>query len=748
MFKKLGILSFLIATSLYGEVSVELDKSVIKNKDGQRDFIVQPKVSKNTYTVTQEQIQERNYKNVEDVLRDAPGVVIQNTAFGPKVDMRGSGEKSFSRVKVMVDGISINPTEEAMASLPINSIPIESVKKIEIIPGGGATLYGSGSVGGVVNIVTNSNATKDNFFMDLKYGSYNDRSFGFSGGNNVTDSLYVNYGFNYRNSEGYRKDVDDQDVLFLGGFDYKINENNKIRVQVRNGKQKEDNTTEVPYSVLAKDRRAPGLNSDQENKNQSYTFDFEHRFNPDTAMGISLYQQNQNRTVKSDDIRDIQIIISEGKLVQNDQFYNYRAVKFELDAKLKEIKKGIKVKATHDYKNGDIILGYDYSQGINKRNSYVKSEYLKHYDNAAGIGDTILSPGSDQVDKNPYPVINKVDINLKKSVHSLYAFNKYEINENTDFTTGVRGEFTKYSGYRKNGPNIMPQLGEQNGQTIETNRSLRNYALEAGSLYKYDETGSAYVRLEKGFVTPFASQLTDKVHDSELQKKSGDEGFSKPDVNVISKYVANNLKAETSYTAEIGLRDYVFDLSTISASFFITETENEITAIHSGVTNPAVKRWKYRNIGRTRRLGVELEAGQDFDKFSLSQSLTLIDAKVTKGSKKYGIEKGQRIPQVPKVKLTLGAKYNLTETLAITTNYTYISSKQTRELDQYDNIYDYTIKGYGIADAGIICKIDDYSSLKIGIKNLTDKKYNLRETSLEAYPAAGRNYYMELNVKF
>lgn len=39
-----------------------------------------------------------------------------------------------------------------------------NLSKIEIIPGGGATLYGSGSVGGVVSISTNSNVTKDNFY--------------------------------------------------------------------------------------------------------------------------------------------------------------------------------------------------------------------------------------------------------------------------------------------------------------------------------------------------------------------------------------------------------------------------------------------------------------------------------------------------------------------------------------------------------------------------------------------------------
>ncbi len=195
---------FISAVSFANNAVIQLDNTVVHDNSS-REFFVQPKEVKNTYTVTQKQIQERNYKNVEEVLRDSPGVVVNNTAFGPRVDMRGSGEKSLSRVKVMVDGISINPTEETMASLPINSIPIESIKKIEVIPGGGATLYGSGSVGGVINIITNSNATKNNFFMDLKYGSFDNRNFGFSGGQNITDKLYINYGFNYINSERAKK---------------------------------------------------------------------------------------------------------------------------------------------------------------------------------------------------------------------------------------------------------------------------------------------------------------------------------------------------------------------------------------------------------------------------------------------------------------------------------------------------------------------------------------------------------------
>ena len=69
-------------------------------------------------------------------------------------------------------------------------------------------------------------------------------------------------------------------------------------------------------------------------------------------------------------------------------------------------------------------------------------------------------------------------------------------------------------------------------------------------------------------------------------------------------------------------------------------------------------------------------------------------------------------------------------------------------MDEEDKIYRNTIKGHGVVDAGINYKIDEYSNLKFGIKNLMAKKYNLRETRDYAVPAPERNYYLELNVKF
>ncbi|WP_147369001.1 TonB-dependent receptor domain-containing protein, partial [Fusobacterium necrophorum] len=72
-------------------------------------------------------------------------------------------------------------------------------------------------------------------------------------------------------------------------------------------------------------------------------------------------------------------------------------------------------------------------------------------------------------------------------------------------------------------------------------------------------------------------------------------------------------------------------------SFFLTDTTDEITLISSGVTNPAINRWKYRNIGKTRRMGIEMEAEQKFGKWTLNQSLTLINTKVLESNEEARI---------------------------------------------------------------------------------------------------------------
>lgn len=739
MKKILVFLSILMAISSQAEETIKLKQSVVKNSK-KTDYTLMPKQQKNTFVFTEEKIKEGDYKNIEDVLRDAPGVTIQNTAFGPRVDMRASGEKSLARVKVLVDGVSINPTEETMASLPINSIPIESVKKIEIIPGGGVTLYGSGSVGGVVSITTNSNATKNNFFMDLSYGSYDNRNFGFAGGYNITDKLYANYGFSYLNSQGYREEEEKENKIFLGGFDYKINDKNRFRLQVRNSKIKHDGSTQLKVEDLAENRKAPGLNMDLTTKDTSYTFDYEYRPTDKVTLAATAYKQEQKRDIKAEDKKDIEIVLDWSVGTSKDTM-------FLMDAKFKEQKEGIKLKSKIEYLNGkgETIFGYDYLKGSSQRNSHLQTnKKIDQYTNAKGT--TSLNTSEQDW------IINNIDMKLTKRSHALYGFNKYEINEDLDITTGIRWEWTKYEGYRKNGPNTVPLMEKKEATFFNTSRSINNFAGEIGGLYRYSDTGRFYTRYEHGFITPFTNQLTNKIKESDFVAKDPLKKF--PRANTASKYVPSNIRAEKTDTVEVGFRDYLFD-TLLSTSLFLTDTTDEITLIASGVTNPAVNRWMYKNIGKTRRMGLEFEAEKRFDKLTLNSSLTLLKTKVLKSNEEAKINKGDRVPLVPSVKATFGLKYDISKRLSLLANYTYLSKREIREiiedkesLTYDDKVIKHTIGGYGTVDVGVIHRPDKYSSVKFGVKNLLNKKYNLRETSLEAYPANGRNYQMELNVKF
>ena len=749
MKKLLVLLTILSSIIAYAEDTIELKETTVKGSKTS-DYTAPPKEQKNTFVITQERIREKNYKNVEDILRDAPGVVVQNTAFGPRIDMRGSGEKSLSRVKVLVDGVSINPTEETMASLPINAIPVETIRKIEIIPGGGATLYGSGSVGGVVSISTNSNVTKDNFFMDLNYGSYDNRNFGFAGGYNFNKNLYVNYGFSYLNSEDYREHEEKENKIYLLGFDYKINPKNRFRFQTRFSDIKQDSSNQISVDELKNNRRKAGLNMDIDTKDRSYTFDYEYRPTQNLTLSTSLYKQEQDRDIVTESIDDIKIVASNARfshITQENIFYD---IKSEMQAKFEEDKKGLKLKAKYDYNLiGDIpsetIVGFDYQSSTNKRNSFVQSETLKsYYDSSMGGFKNLDSA-------KRLPIINKVDMKMTKKSSGIYAFNKWGLTDKFDMTFGGRLEKTLYNGYRENGPNVMPYVTAEK-KRIETDEKLTNFAGELGLLYKYNDTGRTYVRYERGFVTPFGNQLTDKVHDTEL--KGTQSGLMVPPaVNAASKYVANNLKSEKTDTFEIGFRDYILG-SSVSTSFFLTDTADEITLISSGVTNPAINRWKYRNIGKTRRLGLEFEAEQNIGKFRFNQSLTLVNTKVLKSNEEARIERGDRVPMVPRLKATLGVKYNFTDRLSGYLNYVYLAKQESRELRENpdiskdDIVVKHTIGGHGTLETGLSYKPDNYSDIKIGAKNILSNKYNLRETSLEALPAPERNYYLQLNVRF
>ena len=382
--KKIMILALIASASAYSATEIQLDKTVVSSTTGFEKPIVEE--NKNIVLITSEDISKKQYTDVESILRDTPNVVIQETEFGPVVNLRGSGERSMSRVKTMVDGVTITPLEEAMGTLPINSIPVGAIEKIEIIPGGGATLYGSGTTGGVVNIITKSNARKDFINADVKYGSFATKDTGIAFGQNITDNLYVNFAGQYVDKNGYRENEELESKSFNGGFDYKINDKHRVKFQSTYYDDKGTSSTAVENSILEHNRKKAGDNISSDSTRESFALDYEYKPLDNFTFYATAFKTKYERNFIQDDLM--------GKEQVAEMIKSNMPSKPELDTIKNSLKitddvkgtmtgnfiektEGIKLKSKYDYDRGSLVFGYDYTATNLKRNSFVNTDSFK-----------------------------------------------------------------------------------------------------------------------------------------------------------------------------------------------------------------------------------------------------------------------------------------------------------------------------------------------------------------------------------
>ena len=98
--------------------------------------------------VTAKDIEERNVNSVQEALQNLLGVYMNPTAQSG-IQMRGFGGTD---ILVLIDGQQMNTTYNGSTNL--NSIPIESIERIEVLRGAASSIYGGHAVGGVINITT------------------------------------------------------------------------------------------------------------------------------------------------------------------------------------------------------------------------------------------------------------------------------------------------------------------------------------------------------------------------------------------------------------------------------------------------------------------------------------------------------------------------------------------------------------------------------------------------------------------
>jgi len=124
------------------------------------------------YVITGEEMEAQGARTVREAIKFLPGILGDGTV-GTEVNalsgqlIRGS---NTGQVLILLDGRPIN--NAGSGGFDLSEFTTNNIQRIEVLPGGGSTLYGSDAIGGVINIITRRPTEKITTEAKVNIGAY------------------------------------------------------------------------------------------------------------------------------------------------------------------------------------------------------------------------------------------------------------------------------------------------------------------------------------------------------------------------------------------------------------------------------------------------------------------------------------------------------------------------------------------------------------------------------------------------
>lgn len=191
-------------------------------------------VTAKTEVISQQEIEEKQYQTIKDVLQSVPGINLYNSGgpfLGTQIQMRGS---TNGQVLVLIDGVSINDPSGFGANF--DNIALQDIEKIEIIKSPQAGIWGANAAAGVINIITKSASKNQAGSFTLEKGSFNTTKIATSL-SAKSEQADFNLSLSHKSSDGYSAIIEanddinsgendrytQTDISFKSGFNFKQN---------------------------------------------------------------------------------------------------------------------------------------------------------------------------------------------------------------------------------------------------------------------------------------------------------------------------------------------------------------------------------------------------------------------------------------------------------------------------------------------------------------------------------------------
>ena len=663
--------------------------------------------------------------DISEYVRRMPGVNLTgNSATGQRgnnrqIDIRGMGPEN---TLILVDGKPVNSRNsvrygwrgERDTRGDSNWVPADAIESIEVLRGPAAARYGSGAMGGVVNIKTKKVTNEVHGSVEVftnqpensKEGSSHRESFNLSGPI-IKDVLsYRLYG-NYNKTDA---DAADINPLTESGS----------RAAGREGVENKDISGRLAWQI--NDQQSLTIDTSFGRQGNEYTGDIQNSnadaTNPDSSFSNIAYVNGLLGKETNTMYRDSYALTHEGKwawgdtklLAQFDKTKNKRipeSLAGGPEGSPNSFDKKTSVLDTTRFNaETNIPLDIFLPQALTLGAEWVEDKFSDATSTVQADASGLVQLPSDRT-------------HMKSRIASAYIEDNFKVTDATDLVLGVR-----FDDHSKSGSNWSPSLN--------ITQKLGDYFTLKGGIARAYKAPNMYQNAEGYLLFTRGNGCPDTTATA-----SG------------SCYLVGNadLKPETSINKEVGIQ-FEKDIVNASLTWFRNDYKNKITSGDEVVGTTTVGSTTYHllewtNIPKALIQGLEGSVSLDFGNINWTNNFTYMMDSVNKTT-------GNPLSVVPNYTINSIFNYDITDQMDVNFVYTQYGRQKPRQFAETRNTTMNTksVPSYGIAGINVGYKFTDQFSGRLGVSNLFDEQLVRNNDLNQTYNEPGRAYYASLKYAF
>lgn len=646
--------------------------------------------------ITDKDLDKMHINNLDEAFVKIPGVYVGRlSGIGSTTSqtvMRGVN--AANSVAVLVDGVQVNDSYNG--SVTWSAIPVDMVKRVEVLRGPASVLYGGNALAGVINIIT-KDVDKTSVNLKLSYGSNNTQNHSLYVAGKASDKLDFNVNYEKEKTDGYITDPVLSSKAVFGAETTTTNTGAKRWIIGNKGKRQwDENTVGVGFKYHFDESKSLALDFTKNEYEYSYSAPTSY-FGDDIIKKAGTYFSTPGEKASN-----------KYNMTYNDSENGWKAV----------------VGYSDQYKQHDtsISKATDSSKPNTRFSFDLQKNQTISANNNAVFG---LNYRKDEMDATVYKLADKFNSDSKIAVDSMasgtnksfsaYVMDEHKFSDRWTATAGLR-----YDKWSTDGRILLPNKTEAINYDEST---YDNWSPSLSVMYKPEADSSVYLSWGKAFEAPSLYRMYSSSYSS----------------NVYN--IANpNLKPQKAETFELGYKKDLNNKSAIGVSVYDTKYKGLLYKNSLGVVD-GMNATCYQNAGEAEAKGFELELNHNFDdKWSAFLNYTYQNPVIKKALK--ATEKDKYVTAIPKEVFRAGVTYSDDKWSGMLTGE-YIS-KRFSKTDNSD-----TVNGvYGSYDPYFIMNMDiSYSfnknyTLTASVNNILNRDF------FNYYYQPGRTYSVELNYRF